>query len=1346
MRFIIFFLMILVVSVFTLQSQPSEQLYQTFMEQFQQQQFQRASETGKKYLEQTLVQDTSYLKVLRYQAFCFYQQADYPAAVLHYGNARDLAAQILGRENYDYVMITYNLAVNHAYTGNYSGCFDLMDEVLDYIEKDQTRNSMDYINTSVQLANMYVMSGNVERAGVKYEEIFDIVKQNFNETDTVYMQYANTISSFYLQNGLYEKALPFFLRSVMIMEQQYGKASPEYFTTKNSQGELFLYAGQYAQMEAVYRELVELGYKFYGKNSADYATMLNNLAVSLEKQGKNREAEDLYLQCLKIKAKVFKKESNFYALSLANLAVLYDNMGRYAESEKLYDEAVGIYKKVYGGDHDNYAIAVSNMASVYSAQGKYSKALNLLQGVADAQKEKYGEKYHGYINTINNMAVISEESGNYDEAEKLYEKTAALYREVLGETHTDYATALRGVAGIKILRSQYNEAEVLLLKALEIQRAAVGENHTSYINVLNQLVGLYSFMGNYVRSEEYYLMCLQKFNAVYGDLHPDYSVFLNNMATFYLETGRYDEAEKAYQQSLQIHDFSLGNDHPDRMAMLTGLSNVMLRKGNLRQAEAYAMESVKITREKLGAEHPSHISALLFLGVFYFQSGNYTKAEKIYTEVLEKQRKVTGENSSEYITALSNTGALFLTLCQFSKEEKEASYWASRADTCFAKVLQKDSVLRGTNHPDYALYLNNMAELYSSTGQFGKSEAFHLRSVQTTISVFGENHPDLAVSWHNLAILYTRTGDYEKAMDFAMKSLNMKQRAYGAGSSAGSEVMTTIAYISEKQGKAVQAREWYAKAMTSQYGLLKKNFSFLSEEEKASYYATLTHYADMFAAFAMNDKSPESSSLLYNTMLVNKGILLRSSGQMKKAVLESRDKNLLQTYNNWIGYRQELAKLYSIQADKRYRSAEELEEVANEAEKILVAAVAGKKSDDIFGYNWQDVQKSLGEKEAAIEFGHYRKLEDDNTYSDNYFASVVTQKSSSPVMIPLFRGDAMEALLKKYTGTSARQISSLYAGNELYQMIWQPLEAFLKDISVVYYSPDGILHKVAFSSLRSSADVFISDHRQLVMLTSTQNISAGSHSSIMNPADIAVFGGAVYGGEAGAGWPYLEGTLTEAKAVEKIFTTAKLKVKTYTGNEASEENVKGIAGVKSPDILHIATHGFFYAPKEKKIISEETEAPLVADLSFRGGSHTMEVFQNHPNPLMRSGLVLSGASIPNEIKQAEKDDGVLTAFEVSNLQLAHTRLVVLSACETGLGDIRGSEGVYGLQRAFKMAGVRYIIMSLWQVPDKETAEFMETFYKKLIATKDVRNSFSGTQNEMRKKYDPYFWAAFVLVE
>lgn len=229
-------------------------------------------------------------------------------------------------------------------------------------------------------------------------------------------------------------------------------------------------------------------------------------------------------------------------------------------------------------------------------------------------------------------------------------------------------------------------------------------------------------------------------------------------------------------------------------------------------------------------------------------------------------------------------------------------------------------------------------------------------------------------------------------------------------------------------------------------------------------------------------------------------------------------------------------------------------------------------------------------------------------------------------------------------------------------------------------------------------------------------------------------------GTRGTKWDYLEWTKKEVNKIKLILDEKKIPAKLYTGENASEEAFKNECIMKSPSLILISTHGFFFPEPEKDYEK--------MGISFQSG---MDKFTHFENPLLRSGLIFAGANRVwlggKEIKGVE--DGILTAQEVSNLDLTNTELVVLSACETGLGDIKSGEGVYGLQRAFKSAGAKAIIMTLWSVPDKETVELMERFYSNLIE-KNMSNyeALSEAQKYMRNKYpdEPYKWAAFVLME
>jgi CHAT domain-containing protein len=213
----------------------------------------------------------------------------------------------------------------------------------------------------------------------------------------------------------------------------------------------------------------------------------------------------------------------------------------------------------------------------------------------------------------------------------------------------------------------------------------------------------------------------------------------------------------------------------------------------------------------------------------------------------------------------------------------------------------------------------------------------------------------------------------------------------------------------------------------------------------------------------------------------------------------------------------------------------------------------------------------------------------------------------------------------------------------------------------------------------------------------------------------------------------LPGSAEEVSTIQQLFHEYKLAGNSFMELYASEENLKALSG-NSPQILHIATHGFFLPEPNKakndKVLNQ-TNAYTLAD-----------------DPLLRTGLILAGGNYAWSGKTPVEgvEDGIATAYEISQLNLSNTELVVLSACETALGDVKGSEGVFGLQRAFKMAGVKKMLVSLWKIPDKETAELMTSFYTYWMKGKTINDAFTQAQADMRKKYSPFYWAAFVLVE
>jgi CHAT domain-containing protein len=410
--------------------------------------------------------------------------------------------------------------------------------------------------------------------------------------------------------------------------------------------------------------------------------------------------------------------------------------------------------------------------------------------------------------------------------------------------------------------------------------------------------------------------------------------------------------------------------------------------------------------------------------------------------------------------------------------------------------------------------------------------------------------------------------------------------------------------------------------------------------------------------------------------------------------------------------------------------------------------------------DWKQIRDGLAHNEAAVKCIHF-KSSSDSLDRIIYAAMIIKHNSEHPKVVWLCSQAEIEKILEQQ-GLNYEMVKKIYGerksiNNSLYQKVWAPIEPSLKGVEKIYYSPTGLLHKVSFAAVGDNDQILLCDNYDLYQQSSTSRCIESIEVNYSSTDRFMLVGGIRYNSSSTQNeiWSYLPGTEKEVSSIAAYLTKKKHDIDQLEGDQAKETLLKERA--ENAAILHISTHGFFFPDPKNKNEKNGEDISFVDTMNFRGmngidsltrssTSYLTWNFVSNENPLMRSGLVLAGA---NDVWQRdpmqEGDDGVLTAQEVSNLNLDKTKLVVLSACETGLGDIRGSEGVFGLQRAFKMAGADFLIMSLWQVPDKETSEFMELFYRNLTNKKDIRQAFQLTQRTMRKNYSPYYWAAFVLI-
>lgn len=759
------------------------------------------------------------------------------------------------------------------------------------------------------------------------------------------------------------------------------------------------------------------------------------------------------------------------------------------------------------------------------------------------------------------------------------------------------------------------------------------------------------------------------------------------------------------------------------------IGGTYLSKGESAKALDYHLQALEI-REQIG--NVIGIAASLnSIGVIYMEHGDYRAALTEFERALKLHEQV--KFTSGISSALNNLGTI---QSYFGNYENALNY--------FERSLELKDQLEDKQGKAHSL--TQMGTISMWLGDYETAQNYFNQSLLLYQQVGDQR--GIAGSYNNMGHIYRLQGKFKKALKLFNQCLTIAQET-----GAAQEKRLALESLFQTHillGDLDEAEKEILDIIAMRLHDVSVNFVILPEQKKELYFSTMSQDFMNLYAFASirKDENPTITETAFNNTLRLKGLLLKSTTAMREAILTSGDAVLIEKYTRWINLKKEIANQYAIGGE-----TESFEFSANEIEKDLI-----KSSSEFSAYtmntdiDWKTIQNKLKPGEAAIEFVHFNDSIGNNQSPVRYAALIVTLNSEHPQMISLCTSTELETILGNSQANNLNYVKQIYGtlekpNQQIYKLIWQPLETSLAGINTVYFSATGLLHKISFSALSNDKNEFLCDRYKLVQLSSTAQLAMTKPFSFSANSTASLFGGVKYSTEKTKRviWNYLPGSLAEIDSIYLKLKT-QIAVNYFSDEKATEENFKEI--VSQSNFIHIATHGFFYPDPDliqKEIYKEES----TEEMDFRGGGASYGIwnFVNNKNPLMRSGIALAGSNDMWDRNIFEEgEDGVLTAQEVTTLNLHNTDLVVLSACETGLGDIRGNEGVYGLQRAFKMAGVRYLIMSLWQVPDEETAEFMILFYTKLLIQKDIRLAFSDTQKEMREKYDPYYWAAFVLIE
>ncbi len=999
-----------------------------------------------------------------------------------------------------------------------------------------------------------------------------------------------------------------------------------------------------------------------------------------------------------------------------------------------------------------------------SGKAEYEKALEINSTAETLALNHFGRMSESYSLCCHNHGRILYSGRRLDEVEKWYLEAKSIREQITGRENADYASIMNNLANLYMDLGLYESAEQHYIESKNIRERVLGKLHADYASSLNNLGNLYNLKGRYPEAESNYIEAKNIRLMSLGKNHSDYAASLLNLGLLYSEMGELEKVEILYKDALLIFEKSLGKKHPNYALCLNNLAIFYMDMAQYDKAETYYTESITIRKEVLGGDHPDYAGSLINLAILYWRMGQDEKSEKLYLQAKDILEKAShGRNHPYYQNCLNNLALLYSDMGHYLK-----------AESIYIEIQKFRALHQDTTHPDYAETIVNLAILYWRMNDFITAESLYLKAISILKAILGTENSTYANALNSLAILYMDQHKYQKAENLLSEARHTLKKTIGPINVEYTICLKDLAELYIKIGSPDNAESVLLELSEINKVLATRSLYHLSEQELSKYLSEFSESQNQILDFVQSFGSQKLSSICFDNALFYKGFLLQSTGRIKQ--LSNLTASSREEFNHWKGLNRRLAILYSSPLDERDTTLiHQLEENTELVEKNLTRTVAGwgeaKRQVSL-----NDIQAKLKKDEAAIEFVHYLKSNQANSDSTQYVALITKAGTKFSSLVPLFNEWQLKELLSKISigndantnlyirrGATPEKIQTIV---NLYELIWKPLEPFLKGVGRIYFSPTGYLHRINLGAIPCNAKETFADRYLLVGLNSTRHLVI-PESTNFEGNNAVLYGGLHFKKDSsqnvtnttldntslgefnfnftekslrGNNWEYLEGTKMEIKSIGQIMKASGMQVTVLSTNEGTEESFKELGIIKkSPRVLHIATHGYFFPDLHHKSSQSELTRKV-----------REPVFKISEHPMMRSGLILSGG---NEGWKGDKtlegrEDGVLTAYEISQMNLSNTELVVLSACETGLGDIQGNEGVYGLQRAFKIAGAKHIIMSLWQVPDKQTSLLMTAFYKKwLEENMTIPDAFHLAQKQLRGEgLEPYYWAGFVLVE
>lgn len=963
----------------------------------------------------------------------------------------------------------------------------------------------------------------------------------------------------------------------------------------------------------------------------------------------------------------------------------------------------------------------------------YSRAVNQVYSVKADTSFDYA--YYLY-----NLAYVSGIAGYYERAEQYYAASLPRLATFLGASSEEYTVLYKAYVEMKVEMGDYAAAMPMNDALLYYFKTLKGENNHYYLLCLNNKARIAQGQGNYTEAAALFLQALHT-NQQYNSKDTlNLATLYNNVAECYRMMGDYSAAEPMYLEAFRLETAYASTTKEALASLLNNMALLYKAQSNYTKAETCFLKSIDYYKAANYQQSVEFANPLNNLGDLYRITGNYKAAVSCIEQAVMIRKNTSGETHEYYANALSNLALL----------KMEFDY----LDEAELLLLQCESIYKnrlGENNPRYANCLSNLSTLYVRKHDYVKALDYNSRCLRLMEKSGAAQTDKYALYLSGKGSMECDMKNYKAAAETFTKAAEIFKSNFGSRNFNYTDMQFSLANVHERAGNTAEATRYYLNAMGAYKAIMEDNFVSMSEEEKTNFYYVLSNRFETFYNYVIGlsrqagFRNDSLLKTLLSVRLVDKSLLLNEARAVNQTIMNGGDTTVARAFNEWLRQKRYLQELYKYSLAELAQNNIDLdaeEHLKNSLEKQLSTMSAAFRKATTAKNTFAGIQAGLGKTDLAMEIIRTAVYDEQGKASVNYAALLVGKGYPAPKLVPLDSCAFFDTLFINHYKRSIEDTARDYLS---YNRFFKALKKHMTGVSNLYFSGDGIYQKLNLYTLYDpAARTYLLETTAISQLNSLKDLgepepepAVTGHAALFgfpdyelrNAEEKTAVSPELASRAVFSDIPELPGTKKETEEITSLLRSYKRNASLYLGAQATEEQVKAL---NSPAILHIATHGFFLpdeASGEDKTLGFSTE-------------------QARQNPLLRSGLLMAGASSKGN-SLLKQDDGILTAYEASLLNLQHTDLVTLSACETGLGDLVNGQGVYGLQRAFLTAGARSVVMSLWVVDDDATQQLMTEFYKNYLT--DVspggkRKALRKAQQEVRKRYPhPYHWGAFVLV-